>query len=182
MVIYFEVEYRKETPLYLSFLNMTTPHSTNVRTNNIRLAIVAVITGSNIPSRSQSSPFQPHNGCPTGTCQRNTLLWRHNGHDGVPNHQPHDYLLYQSFRRMSKKHQISASLAFVWVIHRWPGKSSHKGPVTFTFDDVIMIPARTVVWVIYTRLRHWGHIETRCPPVGRRHFKLISWMRMFDFD
>ena len=40
-----------------------------------------------------------------------------------------------------KKNQSSASLAFVWGIHRWPVNSPHKGPVTrkmFPFDDVIM--------------------------------------------
>ena len=40
-----------------------------------------------------------------------------------------------------RKHQSSASLAFVRGIHRWPVNSPHKGPVTrkmFAFDDVIM--------------------------------------------
>ena len=40
-----------------------------------------------------------------------------------------------------RKHQISASLAFVRGIHRSPVNSPHKGPVTrkmFPFDDVIM--------------------------------------------
>ena len=40
-----------------------------------------------------------------------------------------------------RKHQSSASLAFVRWIHRWPVNSLHKGPVTrkmFPFDDVIM--------------------------------------------
>ena len=40
-----------------------------------------------------------------------------------------------------RKHQSSASLAFVGGIHRWPVNSPHKGPVTrkiFPFDDVIM--------------------------------------------
>ena len=40
-----------------------------------------------------------------------------------------------------RKHQSSASLAFVRGIHRWPMNSPHKGPVTrkmFLFDDVIM--------------------------------------------
>ena len=39
------------------------------------------------------------------------------------------------------KHQSSASLAFVWWIHRGPVNSPHKWPVTrkmFPFDDVIM--------------------------------------------
>ena len=31
-----------------------------------------------------------------------TLLWRHNGHDGVSNHQPHDCLLSRLFRLRSK--------------------------------------------------------------------------------
>ena len=40
-----------------------------------------------------------------------------------------------------RKHQSSASLAFVWGIHRGPVNAPHKGPVTrkmFPFDDVIM--------------------------------------------
>ena len=40
-----------------------------------------------------------------------------------------------------RKHQSSASLDFVWGIHRWPVNSPHKGPVTrkmFPFDNVIM--------------------------------------------
>ena len=40
-----------------------------------------------------------------------------------------------------RKHQSSASLAFVRGIHRWPVDSPHKGPVTrkmFPFDDVVM--------------------------------------------
>ena len=39
------------------------------------------------------------------------------------------------------KHQSSASLAFMWGIHRGPVNSPHKWPVTrkmFPFDDVIM--------------------------------------------
>ena len=34
---------------------------------------------------------------------KNTLQWRHNECRGVSNHQPHDCLLYRSFRRKSKK-------------------------------------------------------------------------------
>ena len=40
-----------------------------------------------------------------------------------------------------RKYQSSASLAFVWGIHRWPVNSPHKWPVTrkmFQFDDVII--------------------------------------------
>ena len=43
--------------------------------------------------------------------------------------------------RDQRKHQSSASLAFVWGINRWPVNSPHKMPVTrkiCSFDDVIM--------------------------------------------
>ena len=41
-----------------------------------------------------------------------------------------------------RKHQSSASLSFVWGIHRGLVNSPHKGPVVrkmFPFDDVIML-------------------------------------------
>ena len=47
-----------------------------------------------------------------------------------------------------RKHQSSASLAFVRGIHRWPVNSLHKGPVTqemFPLDDVIIEPSGPVV-------------------------------------
>ena len=40
-----------------------------------------------------------------------------------------------------RNHQSSASLAFVWGIHRWPVNSPHKWPVTrknFSVDDVVL--------------------------------------------
>ena len=40
-----------------------------------------------------------------------------------------------------RKHQSSASLAFVWGIHGWRVNTPHKLPITrkmFRFDDVIM--------------------------------------------
>ena len=57
------------------------------------------------------------------------LQWRHNGHDGVSNHQPHDCLLTVYSGTHQRKHQSSASLAFVRGIHRGPVNSPHKGPV-----------------------------------------------------
>ena len=69
------------------------------------------------------------------------LQTRHNGCDGVSQHQPHDCLLKRLFRRRSIRNQSSASLAFVRGIHRWPVNSPHKGPVTwkmFPYDHVIM--------------------------------------------
>ena len=62
-----------------------------------------------------------------------SIQWRHNGLDDVSIHQPHHCL--------QRKHQSSASLAFVRWIHRGLVISPHKWPVTrkmFPFDDVIM--------------------------------------------
>ena len=54
-------------------------------------------------------------------------------------------------------HQSSASLAFVWGIHRWPVNSPHKWPVTremFPFDDVIMSHSHIrflyIPWIMHT--------------------------------
>ena len=47
-----------------------------------------------------------------------------------------------------RKHQSSASLAFVWGIHRWPVNSPHNGPITrkmLPCDDVIMFESRRLV-------------------------------------
>ena len=48
-----------------------------------------------------------------------------------------------------KKHQSSASLAFVWGFHRGPVNSPLKWPVTrnfFPFDDVIMYKYSVYMW------------------------------------
>ena len=44
----------------------------------------------------------PHTGCCIFTFLL-ALQWRHNGHEGVSNHQHHDCLLKRLFRRRSKK-------------------------------------------------------------------------------
>ena len=71
-----------------------------------------------------------------------SLQWRHNGRDGVSDHQPYDCSLNCIFKEQIKENfQSSASLASVREIHRWPVNSPRKGPVTrkmFPFDDVIM--------------------------------------------
>ena len=59
-------------------------------------------------------------------------MWRHNRHDGVST---------VNSDADQRKHQSSASLAFVRGIHRAPVNTPRKWPVTrkmFPFDDVIM--------------------------------------------
>ena len=90
-------------------------------------------------------------------CCANTfgpLRWRHNEHNSVSNHQPHDCLLNRLSDADQRKHQSSASLAFVRGIHRGPVNSPHKWPVTrkmFPFDDVIMHPMVTRVYTTHCR-------------------------------
>ena len=70
-----------------------------------------------------------------------------------------------------RKYQSSASLAFVWGIHRRPVNSPHKWPVTrkmFPFDDVIM-----AFWLNY----QWGliHIwKNVWPSVNRNTLVQVS--------
>ena len=56
-----------------------------------------------------------------------------------------------------RKHQSSASLAFVRGIHRWPVNSPRKGSVTqkkFPFDDVIMGLWFSGHWLLTAALIH----------------------------
>ena len=77
-----------------------------------------------------------------------------------------------------RKHQSSASLAFVRGIHRGPVNSPHKWPVTrkmFPFDDVIM---KTLCTISYPSLtlnimsQHFVWIFKRCYP-GHMHLNHI---------
>ena len=55
-----------------------------------------------------------------------------------------------------RKYQSSASLAFVWWIHRWPVDSPHKRPAIwekFPFDDVI-ITYPLDLWKSHNSLLH----------------------------
>ena len=72
---------------------------------------------------------------------RNALLWRHNGHDGVSNHQPRGCLLNRLFIRRSKKTSKLRVTGLCVGNSPGPVNSPHKGPVTrkmFPFDDFIM--------------------------------------------
>ena len=109
-----------------------------------------------------------------------SLQWCHNEHNGVLNHQPHDCLFSRLFRRRSKKHQSSVSLAFVWGIHRWSVNSSHKWPVTrkmISFDDVIMLG------IVIDEYLQWGeHAKHVKGTISRRIGILCKARKRFNVD
>ena len=65
-----------------------------------------------------------------------------------------------------RKHQNSASLAFVRGIHRWTVNSPHKRPVTrkmLPFDDIIMCSE-------WASMKHPWALT-----IGLKYYKLIHW-------
>ena len=62
-----------------------------------------------------------------------------------------------------RKHQGSASLAFVWGIHRWSVNSPHKGSARkmFPFDDVIISEYDQVIPydLLYIASHETSHIK-----------------------
>ena len=59
-----------------------------------------------------------------------SLLWRHDGHDSVSNHQSHKCLLNRPSRRRSKKTSKLHVTVLCAGIHRRPVNSPHNWPVT----------------------------------------------------
>ena len=93
---------------------------------------MCLVTGS--PSNQHTGPAHSY-----AVKSLYTLQWRHNECNGVSNHQPHHCLLNSGADQ--RKHQNSASLAFVRGIDRWPVNSPHKWPVMqkiFPFVHSIM--------------------------------------------
>ena len=79
-----------------------------------------------------------------------------------------------------RKHQSSASLAFVQGIHRCPVNSPHKWPVTrkmFPFHDVIM-DFTIVVWqgvAVNLKSLHWDLIC--CTVISGQMRAILAWWR-----
>ena len=88
-----------------------------------------------------------------------SLQWRHNGHDSVSNHQPHDCLLNRLFRRKSKK---TSKL-------RITGLCAGNSPGTGDFPAQMVSNAENVsIW--------WRH-HGICPIF--RHL-VSDWMPKYD--
>ena len=109
------------------------------------------------------------------------LQWRHNGHNGVSNHQPYDCFLNPLPRRRSRKHQSSASLAFVRGIHRGPVNSPHKWPVTrkmFPLDDVIMVYGILIMCSVFvSKGLIISSVFTCSKSAWKKHCIFTSWYK-----
>ena len=83
----------------------------------------------------------------SNTVTVNSLLqWRHNGRDGVSNHQPRDYLLNRLFRRRSKK---TSKL-------RVTGLCRGNSPVTGEFSEQMTSNADNVsIWWRHHDIWNW---------------------------
>ena len=104
-----------------------------------------------------------------------TLHWRHHRGNSVQIYQPHLTVYIGAYQR---KHQSSASLAFMQGIHRWPVNSPHNGPVTrkmFPFDDVIM--------KLQNKCIHAVHIERLFSIYMFKHYdKIDIYSQLMAFE
>ena len=109
-------------------------------------------------------------------CTNTTLQWRHNGRDGISNHQPDNCLLDHLIRCRSKKTWklrvtglcAENSSGRVNSLHKWPVMQN-----MFPFDDVIMIMQKEITlklpWIdnwnnisSEGNLTHWGRVTHIC--------------------
>ena len=83
--------------------------------------------------------FGPHIVC---WCASTSLRWRHNGHDGVSNHQPHVCLLNSLFGHRSKKtskfHVTGLCAGNSPGTGEFPAQMASNAEM-FPFDDVIIM-------------------------------------------
>ena len=92
--------------------------------------------------------------------------------------------VYSTVYADQRKHQSSASMAFVQGIHRWPVILLHKGPVTrkiFPFDDVIMSPIGATLQenehlISSTIIFHWVFPHTvSFPSMFKEDMIFLTW-------
>ena len=118
------------------------------------------------------------------------LQWRHNECDSGSNHQPEDYYSTVYSGADQRKHQSSASLAFVRRIHRWPVNSPHKGQwrgecfhlITSSCNDVItsamayQITSLTIVcFTAYSGVDQRKHQSSASLAFVRRIYRLPQY-------
>ena len=100
-----------------------------------------------------------------------SLEWRHNGRDGVPNHQPHNCLLNGLFRRKSKK---TSRL-------RVTGLCAGKSPVTGEFPAQMASNAENVsVW--WRHMMCWSWLFIFSSIIQFRFKSQFHWSIIYEFQ
>ena len=116
---------------------------------------------------------------PGNRCGTYPLHWRHNGHDSVSNHQPHDFFLNRLFRRRSNK--ISKL--------RVTGLCAWNSPETGEFPAQMASNAENVsIWWRHHVLRHHAYTfvlvalfrETQKYFCVFVYFSILRWRRYFN--
>ena len=109
-----------------------------------------------------------------------SLQWRHNGRDGVSNHQLRDCLLNRLFRRRSKKTSKLRITGLCAGNSPVTGEFPHKWPVTrkmFTSDDVIMC---WIWWTIYHTDTYTSSMPAPNNPYPLSKLMKINWPGMLS--
>ena len=92
----------------------------------------------------------------------NALQWRHNGHDGVSNHQPHDCLLSCLFRRRST---ITSKLSVTVLCGR-------NSPVTGEFPTQMASNSENIsIW-----WRYHARVIKNLPRQHLQNFAMNEWL------
>ena len=127
-----------------------------------------------------------------------SLQWRHNDHDSVSNHQPHDCLLNRLFRLRSKKTSklrvTGLCVGNSPVTGEFPAQMASNAEM-FPFDGVIMMHRRrSVLFVRHVSssvsssmnlaelqgLTYWGR-DKRAVIYQTTFSNAFSWMKMLEF-
>ena len=95
------------------------------------------------------------------------LQWRHNGHDSVSNHQPHDCLLNRLFRRRSNKTSKFRVTGF--CVGNLPGTGQFPAQMA-SYAENVSIWWRHHALVLVRRIHRWPVNSPHKGPVKRKMF------------
>ena len=115
-----------------------------------------------------------------GECRHfeNTLQWRHNERNVVPNHRRLVCCLAVCLDWLQRKYQRPRYRPFVRGSHRWPVDYPKKGPVTrepFPFDDIIMTSFHK--WTHWHRHTVADVSQTTFPNIFSSVKTYVFWLR-----
>ena len=113
-----------------------------------------------------------------GTISLSALQWRHNEHDGVSNHQPHDCLLNRLFRPRSKKTSTLRVTGLCAgnspVTGEFPAQEACNAEIS-PFDDVIMRSEGFCVGVLPWGRLYLNQVEITSLPLMQWRYGYFLW-------